>query len=115
MPPPTHDSPSSQWWHPKRDRRYESNKLCNTHRDISKESPGAKSKDGTCEGCAEKEYVCCSKLEPSRHTDCPSQLLEKRAAKEAMDAKREKMSSYDIWMEAARGKRKKSDSRNTAA
>jgi hypothetical protein len=30
-----------------------------------------------------------------------------RAAKEAMDAKREKMSSYDIWMEAAKGRGKK--------
>lgn len=31
-----------------------------------------------------------------------------RAAKEAMDAKRERMSSCDIWMEAAKGTKKKS-------
>lgn len=76
---------------------------------MSKESQGAKSKDETC-GCTEKEYVCYYKLEPKRYTDWRLQLLEKRAAKEAMDAKREKMSSYDIWMEAARGKRKKANS-----
>lgn len=35
-----------------------------------------------------------------------TQFREIRAAKEAMDAKREKMSSYDIWMEAARGMKK---------
>lgn len=30
-----------------------------------------------------------------------------RAMKEAMDAKREKMSPYDIWMEAAKGRGEK--------
>lgn len=44
-----------------------------------------------------------------------SQLRELRAAKEAMDAKRANMSSYDIWMEAAKGREKKLTSRTASS